>query len=355
MGCRSREPADSVAATTEGSEMAKGSLRRFDAHVHFPPRLPRPWDAIRRATELTSALNLSGGWPGGYLEASLEAAAGRWLVAVTLPWHFSAHPRFAEACVDAVRTASRLGARALKIPKALGLSARRPDGELWAVDAPEFDAIFEAAGETGLPVFIHTADPEAFWRVNDATNPRHEELTVHPNWSYEGRDVPSFAELLASFHRRVARHAKTRFVGVHFGNHAEDPEDVERRLDDHPNLFIDVAARLPELGKHDPKIIAPIFERRRGRILFGTDFGISGKDSFMLGSTGAVPDGWDAVPAYFRASYRYLETTDTLPSMTPIQGRHALRGLGLGVDVLRAIYWDNAAALLGPLPSPPAP
>lgn len=331
------------------SEAEAAPLRRFDAHLHLPPRLPFDWADFLAAAQIDGGLNLSGGWPGGYLEASLEAAAGRWRVATSLPWHFAAHPKFPEAAARGVQQAAALGARALKIEKALGLSARRPDGALWAIDAAELDPIFEAAGEVGLPVFIHAADPRAFWAPNTPDNPRHAELTVHPAWSYAGREVPPFEALWQAFVARVERHPATRFVGVHFGNLAEDPEAVSALLDRQPNLHVDLAARLPELGKHPPAVLRPIFERHRGRILFGSDFGVIGPDAFMLGSTGEAPDRWTDVPEFYARSYAYLESEASVPSMTPIQGAHALAGLALSPDVLRRIYWENAAALLGEL------
>jgi predicted TIM-barrel fold metal-dependent hydrolase len=339
-------------AADAGTPGAPGPRRRFDAHLHLPPRLPFAWDDFLQVAQIESGLNLSGGWPGGLLEASLEAAGGRWLVATSLPWHFAAHPRFPEAAAEGVERAAELGARALKIEKALGLSARRPDGELWAIDAPELDPIFDAAGAAELPVFIHSADPRAFWAPNTPDNPRHAELEAHPAWSYADRPVPGFARLWDAFAARVARHPKTRFVGVHFGNRAEDPPIVSALMDRQPNLYIDLAARLPELGKHPPDVLRPIFARHRDRILFGTDFGVMGPEAFMLGSTGETPDRWADVPPFYARSYAYLEREGSVPSMTPIQGTHDLAGLGLPPDITKRIYWDNAERLLGPLPRP---
>ena len=45
----------------------------------------------------------------------------------------------------------------------------------------------------------------------------------------------------------------TTFVSVHFGNNSEDPFWVGKMLDANPNMYVDIAARVPELGRHDPE------------------------------------------------------------------------------------------------------
>jgi len=324
---------------------ASAPARAFDAHLHLPPGVPFDWSAFRQASGLESGLNLSGGWPGGRLERALEDADGRWLVAVSLPWHLSAHPDFPSAAARAIRRAAELGARALKIDKALGLSALCPSGELWPIDAAALDPLFDAAGAENLPVFIHSGDPEAFWRPTGPDNPRAEELAAHPSWSYHGRAVPAFETLWTAFADRVERHPGTRFVGVHFGNRAEAPSAVGTLLDRLPNLWIDVAARLPELGRHPPDAVRPVFLRHRKRILFGSDFAALGPDAFMLGSTGERPDRFEDIQPFYQRSWDYLATRATVPSMTPIQGRHALPGLGLPRPVLEDLYVNNAERL----------
>ncbi|MBI4816448.1 MAG: amidohydrolase family protein [Deltaproteobacteria bacterium] len=323
----------------------------FDSHVHTAPRGIPALIEIMDEVGVRYALNLSGRWPGGPLEKQLEAAnaTGRVLVATTLPWGLAAESTdFPNICAGLVMEAKRLGARALKIEKALGLGVPKPDGSLLRVDDPWLDPIWQAAGETGLPVVIHTADPKAFWLPMNEKNERIEELRAHPGWSNAGvPGLPSFDELLAALMRVVAKHPKTRFVAVHFGNNAEDPEWVGRMLDQHPNLYADVAARLPELGKHEAKLVRRVFLRHKDRILFATDLGV-GHDGLMLGSTGKEPNRREEVAPFFRGHWRYFETDDSqIPSVTPIQSRKPMQGIELPDEVLNRVYRENAIALFG--------
>src|SRR5690606_34562809 len=182
------------------------------------------------------------------------------IVFANLDWReLAAGPGYGARLAAKLREAHRLGARGLKIPKALGLGVRDREGHLLAVDAPELDPVFEAAGELGMPVAIHTGDPVAFWQPPTPDNERHAELAVHPGWSFYGKDVPSWEELFAAFERRVARHPKTTFIGVHFGNAPEYPDRVRALLARHANLYIDTAARIPEIGRHDPAAMRDLF------------------------------------------------------------------------------------------------
>lgn len=329
----------------------------FDAHTHISPsELPR-FHGILDEVGIRWVLNLSGMFPGGPLETQLAAArrSGRMLVAVNLPWRAAfAREDFPELAVAMLRHAKSLGVVALKIEKALGLVVRKPDGSRLAVDDPWLDPIWRECGRLGLPVVIHTADPEAFWRPVDPRNERYEELSAHPRWSNFGQPVPPFADLLAELEHVIARHPGTTFVSVHFGNHAEDPFAVGAQLERYPNLYVDLAARVPELGRHDPERLRGLFIQHRERILFGTDLGVSDEDFLMLGSYGTEPNRRDEVGPFFQAHYRWLEARDDQPSMTPIQGRWTIHGLGLPEDVLQAIYAGNAMALFGvPTSHPP--
>jgi predicted TIM-barrel fold metal-dependent hydrolase len=139
---------------------------------------------------------------------------------------------------------------------------------------------------------------------------------------------------------------------VHFGNDAEDVAFVGAALDAHPNLHIDLAARLPELAYTPPATLRAVLLRHADRVLFGTDTGIGPRldddAEIMLGSTGARPDTVRELAAYYERHYRWLTTRDVIPSPTPIQGRLPLEGLALPPDVVRRITRENAEALLGP-------
>jgi predicted TIM-barrel fold metal-dependent hydrolase len=343
-------------AKQEGGKRAK-RLPRIDVHTHItPPGLERAL-ALMDQWGIDGMVNLSGMVPGPprhMLETQLQiarASGGR--IAVFTNVNFvkaiRTRPDYGAALAEELSVAKELGAVGLKIPKGLGLGYPAPDMQsVLAVDDPKLDPLFEEAGKLGMPVAIHTGDPKAFWLPPDEKNERIDELRAHPEWSFYGEPVPSWQELYAQFERRVARHPKTIFIGVHFGNDPEDPVNVGRMLDKYPNLYIDTAARVPEIGRQDATKMRQFFEKYQDRILFGTDLGVGPtQDDMMYGSNGSLPPTLDDERRYFESTFRYFETSDKqFESPTPIQGRWKIDGIGLSEEVLRKLYFDNAARLL---------
>ena len=322
----------------------------IDAHNHLGTDFGGDWSA-RSAAELLATLDEAGvealvDLDGGFGDA-LSREVDRWqaraperlIVFAGLGYDsWADDPDFGETEARRLRDSADRGARGLKVWKLLGLRARDPSGRLVAVDDERLDPLWSTAAELGLPVIIHIADPIAFFEPLDGANERYEELTENPDWHFwptrpPGRpDMPGFPpfdELLTGFDRLAGRHPRTAFVGAHVGCAAEDLGLVSRMLDAHPNLSVDIAARLGELGRQ-PYTARSLFLRYSGRILFGTD---------------AAAD-----PAVYRLHYRFLETWDESfdygTDEVPGQGRWQIHGLGLPDDVLRAVYRDNARRVL---------
>jgi predicted TIM-barrel fold metal-dependent hydrolase len=355
--CRTKSPAPAPTVTLSAEEQVARNfahIPKIDAHAHIvtPAALTRAL-ALGRPFGIVHYVNLSPGPRPSVIEEYLVAsrrAGERMSVFVNLPWREAQRgPGYGARMAAALAAAKNAGAVGLKISKGLGLGFVGPAGALVRVDDPELDAVFDKAGELGMPVSIHTGDPKAFWARVDPANERFEELRVHPDWSNFGQPVPSWNELLTQLEKRVARHPRTRFVGVHFGNAPEDPSRVAAMLERHPNYFIDTAARVPEIGRHDPAEMRRFFVHHQDRILFGTDLGVGvEEEALMLGSTGEHPPTPAEKLRFYEATWRYFETDERdFEHPTPIQGRWKISGIKLPPEVLEKLYHRNAERLLG--------
>lgn len=330
-------------------------IAKIDVHMHVDPAAAAEALAIMDEQQIAIGLNASGGEPGRGLEQSsalARASGGRLLPLCNLRFSRVAAPDFDAYARGTLDACKALGAKGLKISKFVGLGLTDASGRLVAVDDPRLDAVFDAAGRAGLPVLIHSADPKAFFAPNGPDNERHDELRVHPDWSFHGtapngQPWPSWEALLGQFEARVARHPGTTFVGAHFGNAAEEPERVARMLAAHPNLVIDTAARVPEFGRHSAARMRRIFVEHQDRILFGSDLGVS-PSGLMLGSSGERPGTRSESRSFFERHWAYFETLGRgMAHPTPIQGRWTIDGIGLPRAVLEKLYARNAARVFG--------
>jgi predicted TIM-barrel fold metal-dependent hydrolase len=345
-------PAASASAT--GAPAAR-VFAKFDVHTHIDPDVAEPARDFLRAVGIGRVVNLSGGSVGQGLEETLAAArrtSDFYIVFANVNFSGIGSPGWAAREVLQLERAKQLGVRGVKIAKNLGLGVAYADGRRVRVDDPVLDPLFEAMARLHLPLAIHTGDPKAFFDPPGPANERMDELASHPMWSFADRTrFPSWEALYAEFENRVKRSSHTTIIGVHFGNAPEEPERVGRMLDTYPNLFVDTAARVPELGRRAAAVRAVILAHP-DRVLFGTDTQL-GRGMMVLGAGEAQGHTQADVDRFFSSTWRFFETADRdFLHPTPIQGRWNIDGIALPADVLEKIYHANAERLLE-LPATP--
>ncbi len=305
---------------------------------------PQELLAVMDRKNIRAMVNLTGGYEGGLAEAVAKydrAYPGRFYTFTEPSYSRFKEPNYPALQAQAIERAHRDGARGLKILKTLGLYLREniTSGSLVKIDDARFDPTWDACGQLNIPVAIHISDPIAFFTPTDRFNERYEELNNHPDWSFYGGDFPSNAELIAARNRVIVRHPNTQFVTLHVGNFSEDLQNVGENLDRLPNMSVDIAARVGELGRQ-PVSSRKFFDKYQDRILFATD---------------ATPHG-DEYPQQvfndqlYEIYYRFLETNDEYfdyaPAKIPPQGRWRIYGIDLPDSILRKVYFENAARLL---------
>ncbi len=333
----------------------------IDFHTHItgtsrdnPERIQFSMDpanclAVMDRKNIRTMVDVTGGYGEGLREAIAKLAqahAGRFVVFTEPAWTRASDPDYPKFQADEITVAHRAGARGLKILKTLGLYLReKGTNQLVRIDDPRFDPMWEAAGSLNMPVAIHVSDPEAFFLPIDRFNERWEELHAHPVWSFHGKDFPGNRELQEARRNVMRHHPRTQFVCLHVAD-SEDLPYVSECLDSHPNMSVDIAARIGELGRQ-PCLARKFFDKYQDRIVFGTDASSSpGTPQQLFGDR------------LYEIYYRFLETEDEYfdyaPAPVPPQGRWRIYGLGLTEQVLRKVYLENAARLMGLAAGAPA-
>lgn len=216
-----------------------------------------------------------------------------------------------------------------EVPKFLGLRYKKADGSRLRIDDPDLDPVWNECAKLGIPVFIHTADPQEFFKSIDYTNERWLELSLFPGRRYPQDQYPSFDELMTERDNLFKRHPKTTFVAAHMGWHANDLGRLGKLLDAAPNVYTEVGAVLYDIGRQ-PHAAHDFFVKYQDRIMFG-------KDSFQ--------------PEEYPYYWRVFETRDEY--FDYYRHYHAfwkLYGIDLPDSVLRKVYYQNALKITRALP-----
>ncbi len=112
-------------------------------------------------------------------------------------------------------------------------------------------------------------------------------------------------------------------------NNPEDLAAVGKWLDEFPNLYVEIAARLAELGRQ-PYTARAFFLKYSDRIFFGTD----------------GPRPRDRLLPHWRFLETYDENFPYAGDGYPPQGLWNIYGIGLPDDVLKRVYYENAARII---------
>jgi predicted TIM-barrel fold metal-dependent hydrolase len=308
-----------------------------DIHSHQPnPMTAAQLDEVVAAMDrlnLRVLVNLSGD-SGATLRQGLDAIRGsrhkdRLVLFANVDFR-NIGPGFGQRAAQQLEADIKAGAVGLKVFKQLGLRYRKADGTRLKLDDPELDPIWDTCGRLGVPVLIHTAEPQEFFEPITYQNERWLELALYADRRYPARQFPRFEELVAERNRMFKKHPNTRFIAAHFAYHGNDLGRMTKLFDEMPNVYTEVGAILAELGRQ-PRAAHDFFVKYQDRILFG-------KDSFQ-------PDEY---PYYWRV----FETADEY--FDYYRDYHAfwkLYGMALPDQVLQKLYYQNALKIVPGLPT----
>ena len=151
------------------------------------------------------------------------------------------------------------------------------------------------------------------------------ELKLYPGRIKNSAVNGSWQEIINEQHALFRKNPKTTFIAAHMGWMANDLSSLSKLLDELPNVYVEIAAVIAELGRQ-PLAAKHFFERYQDRILFGKD-------------------SW--VPAEYKTYFRLLETEDEyFPYHKKYHAFWRMYGLGLPDNILKKIYYKNAMKII---------
>ena len=318
----------------------------IDMHAHFGPLLlgehyEEAFDTERscevfRELGLEKVFCLELVWGADYdrLCRKLEASKGMIVPVGSVDVFQALEPDFEDTVYRTLRDLKAKGCVALKLWKNMTLMGEAHFGRNLPLNDPHYEPLWQACGELGLPIVIHVADPPCFFTPIEPENEHYVCLSRHPEWSFYRPGLFSFEEHMAMQEAVIRDHPNTTFVVAHVGSYAENLGQVGKWLEKYPNMYVDVAARLDQLGRQ-PYTARAFVERWQDRVLFGTDY----EGRFTMERT----------REFYHTHFRFFQTWDEYfdHPFPDFLGQWKVCGLGLEESVLKKLYHDNAAKVFG--------
>ncbi|MGY5871596.1 MAG: amidohydrolase family protein [Candidatus Thorarchaeota archaeon] len=198
------------------------------------------------------------------------------------------------------------------------------------IDSPKLEPIFQALEDNKLPLIIHVADPDTYFKLH------YQDVS-----KYGTKD-----ENLTQLENVMERHPRIIFQIPHFGAQPEIHRlpNLASWLDRFPNIILDTASSrwmARELSK-DTEKAREFLIKYADRILFGTDLSSTrGDHEYFGGRYIAQRILWETNSKDVPLPFEDADTKDS--------GGTFVNGLNLPFKVLRKLYWENAVKMYGPL------
>lgn len=213
--------------------------------------------------------------------------------------------------------------------KGLGLLYSKPTpAKNLHINDPRIQPLIARAGELGMPLNIHVAEPYWMYLPTDSTN---DGMMNAANWKIDltQKDILGHQELINTLDEAVGNNPGTTFIACHLANCGYNLEIFGKLLDKHSNLYADISARYAETATI-PRYMNAFYTKYQDRLFYGTDMGMN--------------------KSMYLTTVRILESEDEHFYETDLFNYHwALYGFGLDTVILKKIYRENAERLANSL------
>jgi len=281
-------------------------------------------DAVN--VEKTLILTMTTGKEFDQINAKYSQYPGRFEVWCGLDFSEYKQASFPDGAVKELQRCRDAGARGIGEihDKGQGLRSGKSNAPGMHPDDARMDAVWEKAAALEMPISLHVADPIWMYQPMDAHN---DGLMNAVEWRLDNQpNIVQLPGMIDILERTLARHGSTIFIACHFANLDYDLAHLGEVLDRHPNLYADIAARYAETAPI-PRFASQFYQKYADRLVYGTDMGFDLK--------------------MYQITFRILESQDEhFYEIEQFSYHWPLYGLGLGDEVLRQVYHDNAAKLL---------
>jgi predicted TIM-barrel fold metal-dependent hydrolase len=229
------------------------------------------------------------------------------------------------------------GAIAVKVWKNIGMGLKDKNGKFVMIDDPRFDPVLEMIEKNNITLLGHIGEPRNAWLPVEQMTVSNDKgyFTSHPEYHmYKHPENPSYEDEVNSRDNMLKKHPRLRFVGAHLGSLEWNVDELAKRLDQFPNMAVDMAARIVHLQSQSAQNwqkVRDFMIKYQDRIIYATDHGVDAKSNLATMNK-RLHDTRMKDWAYFT----------TNEEMTSASFAGPFKGLHLPKQVIDKIYRINA-------------
>ena len=229
------------------------------------------------------------------------------------------------------------GAIGVKIWKNIGMGLKDKNGKFVMIDDPRFDPVLKFIEKNNITLLGHIGEPRNAWLPVEEMTVSGDKgyFTRHPEYHmYQHPQNPSYEDEVNSRDNMLKKHPNLRFVGAHLGSLEWNVDELAKRLDQFPNMAVDMAARIVHLqfqSTKDWQKVRDFMIKYQDRLIYATDHGVDSKSNLATMNKG-LHDTRMRDWTYFATNH----------DMTSSSFEGSFKGLQLPKQVIDKIYRLNA-------------
>ena len=205
------------------------------------------------------------------------------------------------------------------------------------IDDPRFDPLIDFIEKNNITGIGHLGEPRNCWLPLGQMTVKGDKsyFTQNPEYyMYLHPENPTYEAQVSARDNMVRKHPNLRFVGAHLGSLEWNVDSLAKRLDEFPNMAVDMAARIRHLEYQTAKNWQRVHDfmvKYQDRFLYATDLGAE-----VTTDTTKIKIGAHDTHV---ADWRFFTTNDSM-RVKDFDG--VFNGLHLPKTVIDKIYRTNA-------------
>jgi predicted TIM-barrel fold metal-dependent hydrolase len=244
---------------------------------------------------------------------------------------------WANKTIRKLQTSFDNGAIGVKLWKNIGMSYRDDEGKFIMIDNPRFDPVIKFIIEQDKAILAHVGEPKNCWLPMDkiTTKGDAEYFSHNPGfYMFLHPDFPTYENQMNARDNLVKKFPKLRFVGAHLGSMEWSVDELAKRLDEFPNMAVDVSSRLAHLQSQsiiDYNKVRDFIIKYQDQLIYGSDEGFNSQEN--------PAEFVKKLHVVWLEQWKYFVSDETMKS-NQIHGE--FKGLKLPRKVIDKIYRHNA-------------